>query len=126
MKISKADKKELHALLHELVKLRDGDKCLRCHRPGSWQMSHIYPKGRYRRMEYEPDNIKPLCYACHLCWWHKDPIGASAWLNDTLPLPRLQRLKLMAQVNAPFRMDIKLYKLFLKQEIKKYAKLALS
>ena len=56
-------------------------------------MSHIYPKGRYRKMQFDPDNVKALCLGCHLYWWHKHPIEAKEWAVKALGRARLNRLK---------------------------------
>jgi len=94
MKPTILQKKKLYALLHEAVRIRDGAKCLKCGRTDKLQLSHIYPKGRYRLMEYLLDNVKLLCLSCHLFWWHKNPIEAHEWLKETLPKARLDKLKL--------------------------------
>ena len=59
-------------------------------------MSHIYPKGRYRKMQFDPDNVKALCLGCHLYWWHKHPIEAKDWAEKTLGKVRLRQLKKQA------------------------------
>lgn len=119
MKPSKTQKKALYELLHKLVRLRDGEKCLKCLKTDRLQLSHIYPKGRYRLMEFVPENVKLLCVGCHLYWWHRNPIEAHEWLKIKLDQARLAKLKLMSQTYlGPF--DPKLQILYLKQEIKKY------
>jgi hypothetical protein len=115
-------KSQIMSLIHELVVLRDGEKCLRCGKTERLQMSHIYPKGRYRRLELEPDNIKFLCFSCHLCWFHKNPIEARDWLDSVMPKNRLERLKLMSLDSSPNRLDLKLHKIFLEHEIKRLGK----
>lgn len=116
MKTTAHQKKVLNSLLHEILLLRD-KKCLRCGKP-EFQMSHIYPKGRYRLMEYEPDNLKALCYSCHLGWWHKNPIEAHEWLVTVILKKRLDRLKMMSNTQlAPF--DYKLQKVYLEHELTK-------
>jgi 5-methylcytosine-specific restriction endonuclease McrA len=121
MPIDKKQKKELYALLHEIVKIRDGGKCLKCGKAG-FQLSHIYPKGRYKRMELEPDNIKALCFACHLGWWHKNPIEAHEWLETAIPKERLNRLRLMSMTQFKAPLDFKLLKLSLEQMLRKLEK----
>lgn len=105
----------MYALLHQIIELRDR-ACLRCGKP-NFQMSHIYPKGRYGSMEFDPENIKALCVGCHLYWWHKNPIEAWEWLQIVIPKERLQRLKLASQISKK-GFDYKLQKLFLEQQIK--------
>lgn len=119
---TKHQKKVLNALLHQLVRLRDGEWCLRCKKIECLQLSHIYPKGRYRRLEFEPDNVKLLDNGCHIFWWHKNPIEAKEWLKTVVSAKRLQRLKAMTLSRDMWHFDYQLTKLYLEQEIKKYEK----
>jgi 5-methylcytosine-specific restriction endonuclease McrA len=118
--MTKPEKKVLNELLHQILALRD-KHCLRCGTTQKLQMSHIYPKGRYRKLEFDPDNVKYLCYNCHLNFWHKNPIEANAWLLTAIPEKRLQRLKLRSQTSGDGMRNYKLLKIILEQEIKIYA-----
>lgn len=109
-------------LLRKIAIARDGECCLRCGKTTSLHLSHIYPKGRYKSMEYDPDNIKLLCNACHLFWWHKNPIEAGEWLKSVIPSGRLSRLKTMSEDNTKRPFDPKLHIIFLEQELKRYSK----
>jgi len=91
--------------------------CLKCGKY-PFQASHIYPKGRYKKLEFEPDNIKALCWNCHFNWWHKHPMDAHDWINELMP-ERMKRLKLMAQSGAGSR-EYKLLKVYLTQILKQY------
>lgn len=119
MPINKKQKKELNALLHEYCRLRDGDKCLHCGKSGDLQLSHIYPKGRYKKMEFDEDNLKLLCWHCHFGWWHKNPIEAHEWLKEILSAKRLRDLQFRAQTVNKTILDFKLVKIYLEQKIKK-------
>ena len=116
MAISKTEKRELNRLLHEILRLRDR-VCLKCGTDGTLQMSHIYPKGRYKGMEYEPLNVKLLCYGCHFHFWHKNPIEAHAWLASVMPKERLDYLKLRSQVVDSGMRNYKLLKIMLENEL---------
>lgn len=119
MRPTPAQKKKLYGLLQKIVRLRDGDMCLRCSRTDTLQLSHIYPKGRYKLMEFIPSNCKMLCVACHLFFWHRDPIQAHEWLQTVLRPERLTKLKRMSQTYlGPF--DPKLAIIELEQELQKY------
>lgn len=113
-------KTECLKLLRELVILRDGERCLRCGKTNILHLSHIYPKGKQRGMELDPDNLKLLCAGCHIYWWHKSPLEAQNWLVSVLPPERLQRLKLMSQTAQ--KVDLELQKLYLESEVKKLKK----
>ena len=120
MKITPSQKKKLKALIHEIVLLRD-KACLKCGNP-EFQMSHIYSVGAHKRMEFDPDNIKALCYRCHLHWWHKEPMEARYWIKTVIPKERLDRLRLASQQTGPTGFDYNLHVLFLQQEINKLTK----
>jgi len=116
--MTKYEKKILNGLIHEILLRRD-KVCLKCGNP-QFQASHIYPKGRYRKMEFDPDNIKALCYNCHLNWWHKNALEASDWIKTVLPKKRLDNLKLRSQTSGDGTRNFKVLKMFLETEIKKY------
>ena len=122
MRLTKSEKKEIKRLLRELVVARDGEKCLRCGRTDTLQMSHIYSVGQEKKLEYDEDNLKLLCLRCHLYWWHKEPLEASEWIKKVIPKERLQRLHLRKISNAKNPMDYKLLKLYLENKIKEYTK----
>lgn len=88
-------------------------------------MSHIYPKGRYRNVEYDPRNVKALCYACHLHFWHKNPIEAHEWLKTVRTASELETLKLAANSYGG-KMDYNLTRLYLESEVKRYGEKVLS
>lgn len=72
----------------EIVHLRDRDICQKCekHVTGSnCQCSHIISDWSDTRMSVDPDNMKILCYYCHLNWRHKQPIEATKWFMDKFP-----------------------------------------
>lgn len=117
MKITPGQKAILNALLHELLRLRDGDKCLRCSGRVWLQMSHIYPKGTHRRLEFDPTNLKLLCHKCHIPWWHANPKEAWDWLEATLPKDRLHKLRAAAYSTARVTMDYHVQKHALEAEI---------
>ena len=72
----------------ELALIRDHYRCLKCGRTklGGWQIqaSHIKPKGTYRSMSADVDNIKALCSMCHR-WWHSSPTESGMWFATTFP-----------------------------------------
>lgn len=121
MKPTPTQKKKLYALLHEIVRLRDGAKCLKCGRTDKLQLSHIYPKGRYKLMEYLLGNVKLLCLSCHLFWWHKNPIEAHEWLSGVVSKERLAYLKLCSNTYLG-KFDPKLAIIELTQELKQFSK----
>ena len=79
-------RKDIDHILKEQVHERDGQICLRCKKPRGAvviQAAHVYGKGTYTRLRYEPDNI--LCYACHIHWAHKQPLEFTDWFRANWP-----------------------------------------
>ena len=97
---------------------RDGHKCLKCGTTGGLSPSHIYPQGRYSKMKWEIDNVKTLCWACHLHFWHGNPLEAREWLHRTLPAERLDKIKKMSQDNNLPKPDLNKIKIIYEEIIK--------
>lgn len=108
--------KQLDAMCRRItVELRDKNKCCHCGKTEALSASHVFPKGTYKRLRWDIDNVKALCYRCHMHWWHKDP-EASDWFKAKYP-ERWERLKLLKDTAGYIdRFAIKLY---LEQEIKR-------
>lgn len=72
----------------QLAKIRDNYTCLKCGRSAEagWKIdgSHIKPKGTYKSMSADVDNIKALCSTCHR-WWHSNPTESGLWFKKKYP-----------------------------------------
>ena len=81
--------KELWSMVSNWIKNRDGNQCWRCKKihenKSAIHCSHILPKGEYPNYALMSWNLKTLCMHCHLHWWHKNPLEASAWLQQKYP-----------------------------------------
>ena len=119
--MTKSQRIKLRELLRETVLTRDKGCCRRCGNTMQLAPSHIYPKGKYPRMEFDLDNVLTLCYRCHIIWWHKNPIEACEWINSILSLKIKERLKLRTQIIEYGSQDAAAIALYLKEEKKKYA-----
>ena len=115
--MKKTERNKLHKLLRELVLIRD-KRCLRCGKESILHTSHIYPRGKYPRMQFLPENVKALCTGCHLYWWHKHPIEAREWAIKALGRPRLNKLKKIANTIKYGSYDYKEIKQELETKIK--------
>ena len=135
---TKPEVRELRELMRKFHLIRDGFKCLRCgaspdSRIGTvLQGAHIYGKGKYRAMEYIPENVITLCKSCHFGWWHdRGGLGNEAlpidhpergevrkWCVANLGREYMQRLDLMAQTPSKCP-DRALVKLWLSQQLAK-------
>ena len=77
------------------AKERDGWRCQKCGKKVEGMNahgSHIYNEGTYRSMSADTDNILTFCYHCHIYWWHRSPLDASAWFNAKYPELRITLL----------------------------------
>ncbi len=90
--MKKAHRIKLSKMVRQIALSRD-KRCLRCGKDKNLHVSHIYPRGKHPRLQFELDNVKVLCMACHLYWWHKHPIEAKEWAEQTLGRERLDSLK---------------------------------
>ena len=114
--MTKQQKSTLNKLVREYVILRD-KRCLRCGKDKNLHASHIYPKGKYRKMQFNINNVKALCLGCHLYWWHKSPIEAKEWAEKTLGKRRLNKLKKQANTINKNKLDYKQIKSELETKI---------
>jgi 5-methylcytosine-specific restriction endonuclease McrA len=71
---------ELDMLAKAIVIERDGKRCLRCGATEDLHASHIFPKGKYPKLRFNTDNLKILCFDCHIGWWHQHPEEAGDWI----------------------------------------------
>lgn len=71
------------------VKKRDKNTCQKCKKAWlTWsnlQASHIIPVSGDRRLAVDHNNMKVLCYHCHLQRRHKNPLEASEWIKTKFP-----------------------------------------
>lgn len=111
-------KKELNKLLAEVCFKRYGHRCLKCGQISYVQISHIYPKGKYRKLQFELSNLIPLCRGCHLYWWHKNPIEAAEWIKTILDPKEYEALSLRAKYVDKSILDFELLKAYLKSLLK--------
>jgi 5-methylcytosine-specific restriction endonuclease McrA len=116
-KVKKSEKKKLHSLVRQYVILRD-KCCLRCGKSDRLHASHIYPRGKYPKMQFNLENVKALCIGCHLYWWHKHPIEAREWAEKTLGKALLTRLKKQANTINKELWVYKDIKLTIEKELK--------
>lgn len=111
--------KVLDDLCRQIILNRDGHRCRRCGKgkPSAvLQASHVYPRGSYPSLRWEPQNIVTLCVKCHLYWWHRNPIEAMQWIESELGRPELDRLKMIGLTRG--KTDKKALKLYLENLIR--------
>jgi hypothetical protein len=92
---------EARMLLRDYVILRDADICQKCDEivyGRSAHTSHVYSKGKYPRLEFEPANVKLLCRDCHGLW-HANPSEAMLWWRSTFPDRNAEMIALLVHEN---------------------------
>ena len=81
--------KKLDGLCREITRLRDNNACQYCGKyvTGSEsQPSHVIPKGNgASRRRFDLLNIKTLCLAHHVPWWHNNPSESGPWFAEKFP-----------------------------------------
>lgn len=81
-------KKKLEKLVKDYVKVRDNYTCQRCGKKVegvNCHASHVIPVSRSGYLQFEPLNMKVMCYHDHINWWHKHPVESGQWFRDTFP-----------------------------------------
>jgi 5-methylcytosine-specific restriction endonuclease McrA len=94
---------------------RDGEVCLRCGRTKAIHTSHIYPKGKYRKMAYDLNNVIPLDFHCHIHWWHSHPLESGEWIKTAIPKERLEYLEQKARTIDKTKLDFETIKTTLQE-----------
>lgn len=78
-------KKVLMELIKKYVRERDKYTCQHCHKKvegSNCHVSHVIPVSQGLRLAFDPENMKVLCYHCHLNWWHKNPLEGAKWFKE--------------------------------------------
>jgi hypothetical protein len=81
-------KKKLESYVKLEVKQRDSYICQKCGKSletRNCHASHVYSVGSTPQLQFDPLNMKTLCYFCHFNWWHKNPFEASEWFEEKFP-----------------------------------------
>jgi len=85
---NKGLRKKLDDLIRVKVRKRDKDTCQWCgkrHLKGfDSQVSHVIPKGRCTYLRWDMNNVKLLCYNCHMEKWHRWS-GGRKWFDKKFP-----------------------------------------
>jgi len=103
-------KKKLELAVKTYVKERDKFTCQFCDKVVSGSnchASHIIPVSADGRMAFDPDNLKVLCYHCHMNFWHKNPLEATDKFTKKFPgrYEKLQEKHLSNQKKGTIQME---------------------
>lgn len=72
---------------------RDEFKCVRCGKSQGIQWAHVVSRS-IKALRHLPENALTMCGGCHLFWWHKHPLEAISWFQQTYP----ERYKLLMEM----------------------------
>jgi len=117
----KVEKKELDILWSELIKLRAGYKCEKCGKQEYLNSHHIFSRSNYST-RWDEANGACLCAGHHTLTndsAHKNPIEFIELMKKKRGETWYQTLRLKA--NNIYKQDKNLLKIYLENEIKRYA-----
>ena len=91
-KMSKGKKsyyiKKIDKAVGEQIKERDKHTCQHCETKVSGQnehVSHVIPRSKGNALRWDKNNLKILCFHCHINWWHKNPTESGEWFRRKFP-----------------------------------------
>jgi hypothetical protein len=114
--------KYLDSLWSQLVKLKAGNKCEVCGKTEYLNSHHIFSRSN-RAMRFDDRNGAALCPNHHVLGnWsaHKSPIEFIEWLKEKRGVKWYKEIRLRAGTVS--KVDMKLTKIYLINEIKKFSK----
>jgi 5-methylcytosine-specific restriction endonuclease McrA len=77
---------QLDGLARDFIRLRDDWTCQWCKKKPpavKIDVSHVVPR-TYKRLKWEPLNLKCLCFRCHVIKWHHEARGRD-WFDKEFP-----------------------------------------
>jgi len=80
--------KKLDKVVKDIIKQRDNYTCQHCGKyleKSNCHASHVIPVSAGHRLRWDKQNLKTMCYHCHLNWWHKNPVEAGEWFMSKFP-----------------------------------------
>lgn len=80
--------KRLDKLVKQVVYIRDNNVCQHCLKPvegSNRHASHVIPVSAGNKLRWDENNLKVMCYHCHINWWHKNPLESGEWFKETFP-----------------------------------------
>lgn len=110
------------ALFSDLVRAKASWRCERCHKDYSERRqglhcSHFFGRGN-KAVRWEPENASALCFYCHKVLG-ENPNDHRDFFIKRLGEERYNALVLKAKLPRKEKVDVKMLRLWLKQEIKK-------
>lgn len=100
--VIRATKRSADTEFSRTIRKRAGWKCERC---GTYygpkagtrlHCAHIFSKGAFPHLRYDPDNVIALCYRHHRWWAHIDPVDFTEWVQKHIGEAKFEALKTRA------------------------------
>lgn len=79
---------KLDKLVMEKVRERDNWTCQWCGKhveKRNAHVSHVIPRSKGYALRWDFNNLKLLCFHCHINRYHKDPLEAAEWFKGKFP-----------------------------------------
>ena len=79
--------KKLDKLVGDKIKERDEHTCQWCGKKlekRNCHTSHVITRKNIA-VRWDENNLKTLCYYCHIQKWHKSPLEATRWFKNKFP-----------------------------------------
>jgi len=113
--------KKVDALFRQVILKERLKRCEWCGRTFRLQISHILPKGAYPRLRYFKPNVLLLCFPCHPERWHKNPLEAARFIEETKGADYRDKLLAYDKILPKLTMfQLNLYKVGFEQELRGY------
>ena len=84
--------KELDKMWAEVIKARDGHKCVRCGKIEGLNAAHIFSRS-LKSVRWSLWNGITLCGGCHIFWAHKNPVEFTEFVKQRLGEQKYELLR---------------------------------
>ena len=109
---------ECDKLFRQIILRERLNRCEWCKKVKGLSVSHILPKGRHPRLRYFKANVLLLCTGCHIFKWHKSPLEAAKFMEETKGKDYTDKLKVYDIALPKLTMhQLNIYILVFKQEL---------
>lgn len=74
--------------VRRITRKRDKNICQKCKtkvNKRNSHVSHVKTKRRHPYLRHDLQNVKLLCFSCHIMWWHKEISEAWTWFQQEFP-----------------------------------------
>ena len=79
---------KLDKAIGQYIRDRDEYTCQKCGKMvegSNCHVSHVIPRSAGNALRWDENNLKVLCFKCHIGWWHKEPTASGEWFKEKFP-----------------------------------------